>query len=1006
MFHRNLIKRGIAVLVISLMLAGPAIADSLNQGVKELTLTELIPGAEFETGIPNQVEVTGVEPCRRPLRPEEALAFFRTLAKASPRARLIEFAHSHEDRPLVVLAVSDEQTIADLDDFQARHAQLMDPRTGSVPSAGDLSGTKAVAWLAYSIHGDELSSTDAAASLAYWLVAGVDERAVRLRDKLVVLIDPCENPDGRSRYLAQISSFAHKTANPDQDDLSHAGVWPWGRGNHYLFDMNRDWFSMIQPESARSRIIASWLPQMLVDSHEMGANATYLFPPPRHPFNPFLPSSASKWEKPFSDDQAQALDARGYPYFSGEWNEEFFPGYGSSWASYQGAIGILYEMSRTSGTLVRKRGGTMRTFAQAVEHQVTSSVANLESLVANAAQVLSDHVAARNEAVALGKSGELRAWIFPADGRHPERLDPFARVLQDQGIEVQVLHGDPVTGKQLCSARTGEKTDRLLPPGSLLVRLDQPAGYLARVILDPHVPMETVFFQEEREYLEKGKGSRLYETTAWSLPIGRGIPALWGSRVPGGDWRDWALGAVAEIFAETSAELPATPAEYTSMIIAGDSDAVPPALAELLQVGVTVRIASKEFTIGDRSFRPGALVLRKEGNLDDLAAIVEPIVLRHDLKVHHVATSRSEKGPYLGGGEFPVLIEPRVGVLSGMPVSPTGYGSIWHLLDQELDLRFSSLDIGRFGRVDMSRYNVLVFPPIRGGGAMYRKIIGDSGMERLRTWIEAGGTAIGFGGGARLLADKDADLTKTRFRDQAVDIYPSPVWSISAAQAEAAGRPNAVGLRVAVVKAGTTEDKNGSDGNKKQLDLKRKSAFDVAPILGPGARNFTKGHEQGTALEDKIRPMADWLNEILPPGSKAPEESDLVRADGRLRRFMPQGVMLNTELDQEFWLNYGLDERIAVWFGGDDSLVAESPVRVGARFPAVDDMHLGGLLWPEAAARLSQTAYSTRESVGRGQIILFADNPVFRRWMMDSERMMINAVLMGPGLGTRWSAPW
>ena len=75
--------------------------------------------------------------------------------------------------------------------------------------------------------------------------------------------------------------------------------------------------------------------------------------------------------------------------------EEFFPGYGSSWASYHGGVGILYEMSRTSGTLIRKREGTVRTFAQAVEHQTTSSLANVTSLADNAAEILADMVAAR-----------------------------------------------------------------------------------------------------------------------------------------------------------------------------------------------------------------------------------------------------------------------------------------------------------------------------------------------------------------------------------------------------------------------------------------------------------------------------------------------------------------------------------------------------------------------------------------------------------------------------------
>jgi hypothetical protein len=196
-------------------------------------------------------------------------------------------------------------------------------------------------------------------------------------------------------------------------------VWPWGRGNHYLLDMNRDWFSLTQPESRRSVEIAGWLPQLVVDSHEMGPNSSFLFPPSRHPHNPWLPDNSTDWQLKFSADQAAALDGRGFPYFSGEWNEEFFPGYGSSWAAYHGAVGILYEMSRTTGTLVRKRNGSLRTFAQAIEHQATSTMANLKTLLTNADQILADHVAGRARAAREGEEGKVRAWIFPPDARQP-----------------------------------------------------------------------------------------------------------------------------------------------------------------------------------------------------------------------------------------------------------------------------------------------------------------------------------------------------------------------------------------------------------------------------------------------------------------------------------------------------------------------------------------------------------------------------------------------------------
>lgn len=969
--------------------AAAVLPVALNQGLSGLDPALLFSGAVFDPSVPTQREVTGVGLAERPLRPDEVLAWFRALDQASPRAKLIEFGRTFEDRPLVLLAISDEATIARLDEFRREHRAGLDPRRA--PAPGDLppAHAKAVAWLAYGIHGDELSPTDAACALAGWLVAGTDAKAEALRRDLVILIDPSENPDGRARYLAQIQSFAHQAANPDQDDLSHTGVWPWGRGNHYLFDLNRDWISMRLPESVRVREIAGWLPQLLVDSHEMSADDSYLFPPARHPFNPHRTLTVRKWERAFSDEQARALDTRGYPYFSGEWNEEFFPGYGSSWVAYHGGIGVLYEMSRTTGTKVRKHDGTERTFAQAVEHQVISSLANLESLRSRRTEILADHRAARAEAVALGRRGACQAWIFTDDPRHPDRLTAFAELLTAQGIEVHTLGGDRDLNATVTDARTGLRGTRALPPGTLLVRLDQPAGLLARTLLDPHVPLDAAFCRDEREYLEKEKGSRLYDTTAWSLPLLSGVPAAWVGAPPEGNWQPWSAAAKA---------VPAAPtASWTSLVIDGDPDTSGRLLAELLQKGVTVRVARKSFAVEGRVYAAGALVVRREGNLPDLDAVLGQLATRAPMQA--ITTSRSQSGPDLGGAEFDVLVAPRVGVLAGMPVAPDDFGHVWHLLDQELGLRFSSLDAGRFARVDLSRYNVLVFPPINGDSGRYRQVLGAEGLQRLRGWIEAGGTAIGFDGGARLLADSTLALTRTRFRAEALESYPPPVWSIPAVMAEQAGRPAATGLRPAApVKAGpqAADDPTG----------RRASPYDVAPILGPGAAPFAAGTPQGTPLGAAPRRLDDWLQETLPPGRKVPEAADRARADARLRRFMPQGVLLRAQLDPEAWLCYGLDSEITVWFGADDALIAEPPATVAARFPDLDRLHLGGLLWPEGAARLARTGYATREAVGRGQVILFACPPAWRRWLRDSERLLVNAILLGPGLGTRWSTPW
>ena len=90
----------------------------------------------------------------------------------------------------------------------------------------------------------------------------------------------------------------------------------------------------------------------------------------------------------------------------------------------------------------------------------------------------------------------------------------------------------------------------------------------------------------------------------------------------------------------------------------------------------------------------------------------------------------------------------------------------------------------------------------------------------------------------------------------------------------------------------------------------------------------------------------------------------------------------------------------------DDALVGVPPVEVPARFADPAHLHLGGLLWPEAAGRIAETAYATREGRGRGQVILFLSSPEFRGYTLGTRRMLVNALLYGPALGTQWSKPW
>ena len=362
-------------------------------------------------------------------------------------------------------------------------------------------------------------------------------------------------------------------------------------------------------------------------------------------------------------------------------------------------------------------------------------------------------------------------------------------------------------------------------------------------------------------------------------------------------------------------------------------------------------------------------------------------------------TAKAESGPDLGGRHFPPLVAPRVGIWTGAGISPSDYGHLWHLLDIEIGLRFSGLDIGGFGRIDLSRYNVLIFPPSYGGA--YGEAFGEEGVERLKRWVRAGGTAIGIGGGGtEFLADEETKLTQARMRSQALDRFPSVVLGPGATEAERGGAFSAVGLRAA------PEDDADEDDDAGEESAERSSPYDVAPIIGAGARPFIAGVDIGTPVAMKPIDLATWLKPTLPPGKGKPDKADLERADRRLRRFGPQGTYLRVDLDADRWMSWGLPDELSALVRARDGLVAAPPVQVPARFADIERLHLGGLLWPEAAARLAHTAYATRERVGRGQVILFVSPPEFRGWTLATRRLLTNAILLGPGLGTDWSTPW
>ena len=262
----------------------------------------------------------------------------------------------------------------------------------------------------------------------------------------------------------------------------------------------------------------------------------------------------------------------------------------------------------------------------------------------------------------------------------------------------------------------------------------------------------------------------------------------------------------------------------------------------------------------------------------------------------------------------------------------------------------------------------------RSGAGPTARPSASGGVKRLKHWIEAGGTAIGIGGGADFLADDEQ-------RDHQHPPAPPGAGAVPAGRARPARRtrrrrpaPSAPWGCAPRRRPKTTPRRKKKSASPPSAP--RRSPYDVAPILGPGAQPFAAGHDQGTPVEMKPVDLAEWIAPLPAAGQGQALEGGPGagrRAAAPVHRLAAPSC--GSSWTRSVWLTWGVPAELPALFRARDTLVAEPPVQVAARFAEVDRLHLGGLLWPEAAGRLAHTAYATREGKGRGQVILFPTIP-------------------------------
>ena len=707
------------------------------------------PDAQYDPAIPTVEAVLGYAPGERITWHRDVIRYFEALAVAAPdRMMITEYARSWENRELILAVVSAPGNISNLDAIKSNMQRLADPRiTEGDVAAQIIESQAAVTWLSYGVHGNEISSTDAAMLTAYHLLASQDDaRVADIMANTVVVIDPMQNPDGRDRFIHNFEIAEGLVPDSDRLAAEHDEPWPGGRTNHYLFDMNRDWFIQTQPETqGRTAAMLQWYPVAYVDAHEMGSDGTYFFAPEAIPYNPHLAEDQRASLQLFGRNNARYFDMFGFDYFTREVYDAFYPGYGASWPSYFGSIAMTYEQASARGLVVRQYDGNELHYRYTVRNHFVTSLSTAETVANNREKFLTDFYNFRVSAIEEGEGEDIRAYILPTQNDQAA-ANKLAGLLSRQDVEVSRAQAE--------FSACGESYEA----GSIVIRTDQPAKRFIRTLLDVEVAMEAEFLAEQERRRARNLPDEIYDVTAWSLPLMMNVETHTCNRVPSGDFELIGTDLV------QPGSISGGQASVAYLVPWGSAPAVR-FLAGALRAGLSVKSNDKAFTNIEAEYPAGTLILDVADNPADIHIIVESLAAQTGANVVSINDSWVTDGPSFGSANVVRFNIPKIAMAWDRPTVSYSAGNTRFVIERQFDFPVTPIRVNQLRTADLSRYQVLILPLTSGAG--YKAALGESGIDNLKGWVERGGVLISLGNATRFLADPDVDLIAIR-REKAV----------------------------------------------------------------------------------------------------------------------------------------------------------------------------------------------------------------------------------------------
>lgn len=683
---------------------------------------------KLNPAIPSPAQFLGYNIGEQHTRHERIVEYIKELDRLSDRVSSEIIGETFEHRAQITAVFTDPKNHQNIESI--RQAHLAGQKNGATKNV------PLVIHLAYNVHGNEPSSSEAAMLTAYYLTASESEETKQWLSQMVITMDPNINPDGRDRHTSWANM--HKGFPPvaDPNDREHNEIWPGGRFNHYWFDLNRDWYLATFPET-RNRInfFHKWRPYVQTDHHEMGTNSTFYFDPGEEASNnPVVPGYLYKNIYPkFAEYFTKAANSIGSMYFTKEAFDKLYPGYGSSYINFYGGAGFLFEQGSSRGH-VQETTTIPITFAFTIRNQFTASLATIKASLAEKDALLDLRKNFYETAKKQAEASIIKGYAF-GDPNDYNRTKAFVDLLQIHRVDVYEV------------------------PNS--------KQFYVPVAQDNHIMVRTIF-ENQIPY----KDSSFYDASTWSLIHAFNLPytEVKTAFVPG-----------AKINAALNATKPAATKSTYAYIVNNTDYNIHQFIFNLQKQGVIVQTATRPFSINigssDKQFGYGTVVVsvqQQQLSSDKVFEIIQNASKEANVEVHSIGTGYSNSGIDLGSNYVRTLKKPEALMIIGTGVAASEAGEIWHLLDQRLSMPITKADILTFSRIDLTRYNTMIM--VSGNYSILDK----SSVDKIKTWIQNGNTLITIKGGAewaikngitkhKLITDSVFSSTR-QFYDRAVEI--------------------------------------------------------------------------------------------------------------------------------------------------------------------------------------------------------------------------------------------